>query len=577
MKHPLARLGAAFLLPILAGCGAADGDGSLGEAQDEMVVCPAGATVKGIDVSYYQGTIDWNAVHNDGYDFAITRVSDGTGFNDPKFDQNWAGIKAAGMIRGAYQFFRPAQDPVAQANLVVSRVGALGPGDLPVTCDVEVADGVGAAAYEANIKTWVDIVQAGTGKPPMIYTGKYFWNGNVNSTAQSNLPLWIAVWGATCPDLPNAWSDWAFWQYSATGSVAGIAGDVDLDKFNGSLAQLQDFAGAGPDWAAKFVDQSWPFATMTMTMTVNQVLPASITMKNVGKATWDENTRLGTTQPRDRESPFSGPDWLAPNRAAGVAPGTTVPPGQDYPFTFSWHAPSTPGVYDEFFSLVQEGVHWFGDPGQGGPADNVIEAKIEVVEAEYHGEIVAQSFPKPADSAVDMKPGDTLEGWVDLKNVGTATWKAGETKLAPTPRDMTSPIAAASWLSDTRVSTLDADVPPGSTGHFKLPITANKEGDFTQTFGLVEEDITWFADAPKGGGPMDDQIAVHVIVADAPAGTGGGGGGGAGGSGGGGVTIEGEASGSCGCRVAGDAGGSGPAAWILAAGAIVLARRRRRA
>jgi MYXO-CTERM domain-containing protein len=378
--------------------------------------------------------------------------------------------------------------------------------------------------------------------------------------------------------MPNGWSGWKFWQYSDSGSVSGIPATVDLDEFNGSLADLQAFAGGGPDWAAKFVDQSWPFATMTMTMTVNQVLPASITLKNIGQKTWDENTKLGTTQPRDRSSAFAGADWLAPNRAAGVPKGMTVPPGQDFKFEFSWHAPNEPGMFDEFFSVVQEGVHWFGDPGQGGPADDVIEAKIEVVEAEYHAAFVAQSYPTLAEAPIEMTPGQTLEGWIDLKNVGTATWKAGETKLAPTPRDMTSKLAAKGWLSATRVSTLDADVAPGSTGHFKLQLTASEVGDYTQTFGLVEEGVTWFADAPKGGGPADDELAVHVIVAKpSTSGTGGGGGAGGGGEGGsGGNTIHAKASGSCSCEVAGDHDRGMRAAWLMAAGALVLARRRRR-
>jgi lysozyme len=577
MRDRPAHLGFVVLgAALLSGCSAGSEE-PLGTAAEEIVVCPAGATVKGVDVSYYQGTIDWNAVHGAGNDFAITRVSDGTGFMDPKFDQNWAGIKAAGMVRGAYQFFRPAQDAGAQADLVVQKVGLLGPGDLPVTCDVEVADGVSPATYEAHLQTWVDKVTAGTGKPPMIYTGKYFWNGNVQSSAQSNLPLWIAVWGATCPDLPTPWSNWAFWQDADNGSVPGISGAVDTDKFNGSLAQLQDFAGAGADWAAKFVDQSWPFATMTMTLTVNQAMPASITLKNIGKATWDENTKLGTTQPRDRSSAFAGADWLAPNRAAGVTKGMTVPPGQDFKFQFAWHAPGTPGTFDEFFSVLQEGVAWFGDPGQGGPADGVIEAKIQVVEAEYHAAFVAQSFPTLADPAIQMTPGQTLDGWIDLKNVGTATWKAGETKLAPSPRDLPSVLGAGDWLSPTRVSTVAADVAPGETGHFKLALSAAAVADVTQTFALVEEGVTWFADAPKGGGPPDDFLAVHVVVSNPhDPGTGGAGGtAGTGGSGGGGGGTT-DTKGGCSCGVAGD-GGTPWSSALAAAGALALARRRRRA
>jgi lysozyme len=567
MRFTLRPLALSVPLALLSACSA--GDGPLGEAQQEQVVCPAGATVEGVDVSYYQGTIDWNAVKGAGLGFAITRISDGTGFMDPKFDQNWQGIKDAGMVRGAYQFFRPAQDAAAQANLVVQKLGTLGVGDLPVTLDVEVADGVSPGTIAAKIQTWVDIVQQGTGKAPMIYTAIGFWNSGVASTAYGNLPLWVANWGVTCPNLPSGWNDFVFWQWTDSGSVPGISGGVDRDKFNGDLAALQKFAGQAPDWGAKYVNQSWPFATMTMTMTVNQKLPASITLKNVGQKSWDENTRLGTTEPRDRMSPFVSSDWIAPNRPSGLPKGMTVPPGQDYEFKFTFQAPNTPGMYDEFYSVLEEGVHWFGDPGQAGPPDNQIEAKIEVVEADYHGEVVSQSFPTLADAPIEMKVGQVLEGYVEIKNVGNATWKAGETKLAPTPRDMASPLKAGDWLSDTRVSTLDSDVAPGATVKFPLSLKASKTGDFTQTFSLVEEGVTWFADAPKGGGPPDELIAVHVVVGKATSG-------GADAGADGGIDIGGEVKGSCSCRAAGDERSSAGALGIGVFGLLLFALRRRK-
>src|SRR4029077_3099874 len=100
--------------------------------------------------------------------------------------------------------------------------------------------------------------------------------------------------------------------------------------------------------------------------------------KNSGAKTWSASTRLGTTQPRDRSSVFVAPDWIAPNRAAGCVKGAA--PGADCPFDFTFQAPNTPGDHHEFFGLVEEGVAWFSDAGQGGPADDVIEAWIHVSE-----------------------------------------------------------------------------------------------------------------------------------------------------------------------------------------------------
>jgi GH25 family lysozyme M1 (1,4-beta-N-acetylmuramidase) len=210
-------------------------------------VCAAGTTTAGIDVSYYQGTINWTAVKNAGIEFAFVRVSDGDVFHDPKFDAYWAGAKAAGLVRGAYQFFRPNQSITAQADMMIAAVGTLGPGDLPPVIDVEATGGLGPSSVAAKVRQWVDRVKAGTGVDPVVYTGKYFWRDQVGgpSTFVGN-PLWIAQYTSLCPDLPLPWTTWAFWQYSESGHVAGIAGAVDLDRFNGSVDELRALAGGMP-------------------------------------------------------------------------------------------------------------------------------------------------------------------------------------------------------------------------------------------------------------------------------------------------------------------------------------------
>jgi GH25 family lysozyme M1 (1,4-beta-N-acetylmuramidase) len=215
-------------------------DEPLGVDRAATIVCAKGTTTPGIDVSYYQGTIDWSAVKGAGYQFAIIRTSDGS-YEDPKFATNWAGAKSAGLIRGVYHFFRPGKDPVAQADLVIGKVGKLAADELPVTADVEADDGVSNATIIANLHTFVDRVQAGTGKKPIIYTGAWFWDPNVNASEFSTTPLWVSHYTTGCPNLPKTWSDWAFFQHSSTGTVAGISGDVDLDRYNGTLADLKAF------------------------------------------------------------------------------------------------------------------------------------------------------------------------------------------------------------------------------------------------------------------------------------------------------------------------------------------------
>jgi lysozyme len=572
-RSPL--LGVLLSLPLLGlGCGGygdgLDGDGRLGSAEQEEKICAGPNIVQGIDVSYYQANINWTKVAQSGRKFAIARVSDGF-FNDPDFETNWAGIKAAGMIRGTYQFFRPGKDAAAQADLVISKVGVLGPGDLPVTLDVEATDGQSAATIASKIHVWMDKVEAGTGKRPIIYTGKYFWNDNVVTADFADYPLWIAAYGPPCPDTPTPWHKWSMWQYSSTGAVPGISGDCDVDEFNGTLDELTAFANGGAEWGAKFVSQSFPYAVDPLVLTVNQTIPATLELKNIGKKAWDSSTRIGTTQPRDRASDFVAKDWISPSRVAAVT--GSVAPGDSFTFKFSFKAPNKPGTYFEYFGVLQEGVHWFSDDGQLGPPDNQLEAQIQVIAAEYQAELVQQSFPGLDEAPVEIDVGKTLEGWFDLKNVGTATWKAGETKLAPTPRDLASPLAGKEWLSPTRVSTLDADVKPGEVGHFVLPITAAAEGDLVQTFALVEDGVTWFADAPKGGGPADDFLAVHVLASKAqgglldipvtliPTGTGT-------------PQDDGPTKGLCDCS-AGPAPSSPGALWLGLGGLVVAGVRRR--
>jgi lysozyme len=230
---------AASLLAAVAGCGGSPNDV---ESQDfEVKVCGTSTPLHGIDVSYHDGPIDWAAVKGDGQSFAFIRVSDGT-FSDPQFSTNWAGAQAAGLIRGAYHFFRPSHDPYADADQFLQEMGTLGPGDLPPTLDMEVKGGETNKTVVHRALTWLKYVEAATGRRPMIYTSPSFWR-SIGNPDLSAYGAWIANWGPKCPTVPSPWSDWRFWQTSDSGNVAGISNAVDLDLFNGTLADLQALAG----------------------------------------------------------------------------------------------------------------------------------------------------------------------------------------------------------------------------------------------------------------------------------------------------------------------------------------------
>lgn len=219
----------------------------MSELTSAATVCGTGPTVKGIDVSAYQGTIDWAKVKADGVEYAFVRVSDGLNSPDSKFDVNWAGTRAKGILRGAYQFFRPNQDPIAQADLLLSKIGTLAPDDLPPVIDVEAAGGLPPATVAAKVKIWIDHVTAALGRPPILYTGFYFWRDQVGAPDQVASPLWHAQYtSAACPNIPPPWQTWTFWQYTSSGTIAGISGAVDVDRFNGTRAELDGLLiGAG--------------------------------------------------------------------------------------------------------------------------------------------------------------------------------------------------------------------------------------------------------------------------------------------------------------------------------------------
>ena len=138
--------------------------------------------------------------------------------------------------------------------------------------------------------------------------------------------------------------------------------------------------GVTPDWSATFVSQTWPYASQpAFAVKCGQSVAAKIVLKNSGAKAWNSSTRLGTTEPRDRASIFAGSDWIAPNRAATSG---AVAPGANGTFAFAFHGPTgadcKPGTYKEYFGVVQEGVAWFSDSGQGGPPDNQLEALIDL-------------------------------------------------------------------------------------------------------------------------------------------------------------------------------------------------------
>lgn len=208
---------------------------------------------EGLDVSSHQGEIDWSAIPHAGVTFVFVRASIGGHQVDSQFEANWSAAAAVGLIRGAYHYFWPLTAWREQANNLINTVGTLQAGDLAPALDLEEAIGandpqkrnvwldVPANQQLPMIQNWLRTAEQAFGIKPVIYTRQDFIESLLGDGVQelADYPLWIAHYDVQQPSVPASWTSWNFWQYTETGSVQGVNGNVDRDRFNGSLGDLQ--------------------------------------------------------------------------------------------------------------------------------------------------------------------------------------------------------------------------------------------------------------------------------------------------------------------------------------------------
>ncbi len=201
---------------------------------------PSWSCVTGVDVSNWQGTVDWSQVAAAGYKFAFLKATEGGWYIDPTYAANRAGANAYGIVIGAYDFAQPTTMPGQAQAEADFFVGIAMPqlGDLMPVLDLETTNGLSPANLQSWVTQWLYEVYARTGRRAAIYTSPSFWaNAMGGSTwfAQNGFPLWLAHWtAATSPTVPALnWSgySWSFWQWTSSGTVPGISGRVDLDRF----------------------------------------------------------------------------------------------------------------------------------------------------------------------------------------------------------------------------------------------------------------------------------------------------------------------------------------------------------
>src|ERR1700730_807907 len=234
-----------------------------------LLSVPAGAATfaKGIDVSHYNGAIDWTQVATASYRFVFTKATEGNTLIDPTYSINRAGAKAFGLRLGAYHFARPAgstdaariANAIAQADFLLT-VAQPQAGELPPVLDLETKNGLSATALQTWTDAWLGEIAARTGVNALVYTSPNFWKTALDSTgsiAASGYRLWVAHWTANAaPLVPGAnWGGfgWTFWQWSDCSKVPGFAHCVDGDRFNGvdpGTVAIPPYPGGPPSSAS---------------------------------------------------------------------------------------------------------------------------------------------------------------------------------------------------------------------------------------------------------------------------------------------------------------------------------------
>ncbi|MCK9924504.1 glycoside hydrolase [Frankia sp. AgPm24] len=223
---------------------------------------------RGVDISSWQhpygAAIDWNAVHAAGVSFVYIKATENNQYTNKYYAGDRDAATKAGLAVGAFHYARPSASlgtAVEQAKHFVAAIGpAQAAGFLPPALDLEETGGLGPRPLAAWTRAFLEEVESETGRVPMVYSSQWFWTDRMANTREfTRYPLWFANHNdrATPNTIPGGWPGWAVWQYSATGTVAGIASQVDQDVLcctpatlatlaDGTRSEIQKWhAGAG--------------------------------------------------------------------------------------------------------------------------------------------------------------------------------------------------------------------------------------------------------------------------------------------------------------------------------------------
>lgn len=218
----------------------------------------------GIDVSGWQGNIDYSEVASSGIEIVYMKASEGTSFVDPYFNQNYTNAKANGLKVGFYHYLtaRSNSEAVAQANFFVSTISGMIP-DCRLAMDFESFGSLSAEEINEIGLTFMQTVESLSGKEMVIYSDTSNAS-NIFGGGLTNYPLWVAQYEVEEPTPNGNWDSWVGWQYTDAGEISGINGYVDRDRFTDGILLNENSEVPLPDNTNK------PSAGGTTTITIQR-------------------------------------------------------------------------------------------------------------------------------------------------------------------------------------------------------------------------------------------------------------------------------------------------------------------